>query len=281
MKVYFAGVGNGNLLHEDRLPKTFPVLESYAYKPLVMHHIKVGHPDLFLDSGAFTAKSMGREIDLDEYIAFIKNHADKVTCYAGLDVIGDHHGTQRNIQKMVDAGLMPLPTFHYGEPYDVLLEYRKFPYMALGGIVKLARPAMYAFFDECWNYLVDDDGRPTTRVHGFGLTVDEAMVRYPWYSVDSTTWLNGGKFGIIMHPTNRKRLMCSDDSPYLKVLNKHVETISKIEHEAFVAEFEKRGFKYEELRKDYKMRNTWNIIRFMEWGEAINGTRHIHREGLF
>lgn len=281
MKVYFAGVGNGNLMHQDRLPESFPVLESYAYKPLVMHHLKKGHPDLFLDSGAFTAKSMGKEISLGEYIDFIIEHQEKVTCYAGLDVIGDHVGTQKNIDTMVKYGLMPLPTFHYGEPYDVLLEYAKFPYMALGGIVRLARPAMYAFFDECWNYLVDGEGRARTKVHGFGLTVDEAMLRYPWFSVDSTTWLNGGKFGILMHPTKRTRLFASSDSPYLKVINKHVENIPKIEHDAFVAEFEKRGFKWEELKTDYKMRNTWNIIRFMEWGASIDGVRHVHREGLF
>jgi hypothetical protein len=271
----------GGLLHLDRLPDHFPVLESYAYKSNVLHHLAAETLDLFLDSGAYTAKTQGREIDLVEYCDFIDEHKDKVTCYAGLDVIGDHRGTMKNIDFMVKRGLMPIPTFHYGEPYDALLEYRKFPYMALGGIVKLARPAMYAFFDECWNYLVDEEGRPTTKVHGFGLTVDDAMQRYPWYSVDSTTWLNGGRFGSILHPTAKRRLFCSADSPYEKHLGKHLGTITDLERAAFIKEFEKRGFTYEQLRTDFKMRNTWNVIRFIEWGNAINDVRHNHREGLF
>jgi hypothetical protein len=281
VKIYFAGVGNEKLVYPDRLPASYPVLESYAYLPLVKHQLRREHPDFFLDSGAFTAWSQGKEVDLEEYCDFILEHKDKVTCYAGLDVIGDYKATIKNVDRMIARGLMPIPTFHYGEPYFVLDEYKKFPYIAIGGIVRLARPSMYAFFDQAWNHLVDENGEAVTKVHGFGLTVDEAMLRYPWYSVDSTTWLNGGKFGIVLHPKHHRRLTMSDNSPYSKVIGKHVDTVSDIEREEFYAAFRERGFEPEELMRDYKLRNTWNMLRHMEWGESIKGTKHVNREGLF
>ena len=43
----------------------------------------------FLDSGAFSAFTQGAEIDIQEYIEFIKEHKDYLEAYANLDVIGD------------------------------------------------------------------------------------------------------------------------------------------------------------------------------------------------
>ena len=44
--------------------------------------------ELFLDSGAFSAFTQKVTIDIQEYIAFIKEHEDIIDVYANLDVIG-------------------------------------------------------------------------------------------------------------------------------------------------------------------------------------------------
>ena len=41
------------------------------------------------------------------------------------------------------------------------------------------------------------DGKPKVKVHGFGMTTRELLFRYPWASVDSTSWYSsryGGCF---------------------------------------------------------------------------------------
>ena len=76
---------------------------------------KMNKVDLFLDSGAFSAMTQGVKIDIYEYIDFIKEHEDVLEVYANLDVIGSAEGTWKNQMIMEEAGLKPLPVFHYGE----------------------------------------------------------------------------------------------------------------------------------------------------------------------
>src|SRR6266581_8688419 len=54
----------------------------------------------FLDSGAFGALTRGATIDLDRYIAWIKQHQDHLSPYASLDVIGDYKGSAQNYDYM-------------------------------------------------------------------------------------------------------------------------------------------------------------------------------------
>ena len=42
---------------------------------------------LFIDSGAFTAWSKGKEIDIDEYISYLNNNIDNITLCASVDCI--------------------------------------------------------------------------------------------------------------------------------------------------------------------------------------------------
>ena len=38
------------------------------------------------------------------------------------------------------------------------------------------------------------------KIHGFGITSLELLLRYPWYSVDSSTWKRKGIYGCIIVP---------------------------------------------------------------------------------
>ena len=159
--------------------------------------------DLFLDSGAFSALTQGVEIDIQEYIKFIKEHEDVIDIYANLDVIGSAEGTWKNQITMEKAGLNPMPVYHYGEDVKWLKRYLKrgYDYIALGGLVGASSSALKSWLDPIWkDYLTTDDGMPIIKVHGFGLTSLTLMKRYPWYSVDSTSWVVTGRMGSIMIP---------------------------------------------------------------------------------
>jgi hypothetical protein len=193
--------------------------------------------DLFLDSGAFSADSKGVSIDIQEYIAFIKEHEDILEVYANLDVIGDPKATWKNQKIMERAGLKPLPTFHYGSDEEWLVRYLNagYSYIALGGMVPISTPALKPWLDRIFSkYICDEKGIPKVKVHGFGLTSLRLMMDYSWYSVDSTSWVMTGRMGSIYVPRFRNgewiydqdswKIAVSNKSPSNKEAGKHIDT---------------------------------------------------------
>ena len=158
--------------------------------------------DFFLDSGAFSAFTKGVKIDIIEYCNFIKEHSDIITHYAVLDVIGSAEDTLKNQKIMESQGLSPVPCFHYGDDYSYLTYYiNNYDYIALGGMVPIHTNDLIPWLDTVFaKFICNDDGTAKIRVHGFGLTTVNIMIRYPWYSVDSTTWRLASAFGEIFVP---------------------------------------------------------------------------------
>ena len=94
----------------------------------------------FLDSGAFTAFTLWKKIDLQEYIEFVKKNKQFFELYANLDVIGDYEATDKNQKIMENAGLKPLPTYHMWEPREYFEELvDRYDYIWLWWLVPYAR----------------------------------------------------------------------------------------------------------------------------------------------
>lgn len=210
--------------------------------------------DLFLDSGAFSAKTQGIEINLDEYITFVKEHLVYLSVYANLDVIGDAEATLQNQKRMESAGLKPLPCFHYGEPIRYLQHYiDNYEYIALGGMVSGTSASLMPWLDDLFaTYICGSNGLPKVKVHGFGLTSLRLMKRYPWYSVDSTSWVVTGRMGSVYVPRFRSggwdytqdpwKVAVSTRSPSKKEAGQHIDTFSAREQEAINQYFAHRGY---------------------------------------
>ncbi len=159
-------------------------------------------PDIFLDSGAFSAYTKGLTIDLQEYMDFISTYADAIKVYANLDVIGDPKATLKNQKKMEQAGFSPIPCYHCGEPIKYLEYYLdNYEYIALGGMVGQGMRNLLCWLDDLFSGpICDADGLPRVKVHGFGITSLTILKRYPWYSVDSTSWVMTSRTGGIIVP---------------------------------------------------------------------------------
>jgi hypothetical protein len=197
MKLYFASPANSDFY----LLRNFGVenmLFSYHYlakmqKKDYKKYLKC--EDVFLDSGAFSAKNLGVEINLDEYIEFINDNQCEI--YAGLDVIGDGVKTLENTNIMMKQGLKPIHTFHKGEEVEWLYKSLELDldYIAIGGMVGIStkKAEMFGWLDKVWKIIMER--RPDIKVHGFACTSYDFMTKYPWYSVDSTTWNVARKFG--------------------------------------------------------------------------------------
>lgn len=206
----------------------------------------------FLDSGAYSAWSRGAQIDLDEYIAFIKANIEHIDVYANLDVIAGvpgRHATRAerndgaarswdNFLRMRAEGLEPIPVFHAGEDWcwlENMLDH-DCDYIGLGGIVGLDTQLRRSWLDEVFTRITDERGMPIVKTHGFGMTAIPLIFRYPWYSVDSTTWIKLSMTGSIALPALRdgafvfdevpQVVSVSDRSPKASEDGKHVNSMS-------------------------------------------------------
>ena len=228
--------------------------------------------ELFLDSGAYSAWSQGKKIDIQEYIQFIKDHQDVIDVYANLDVIGSPQGTWNNQMIMEKAGLSPLPVYHYGEDVKWLKRIlgRGYTYIGLGGMVPISTGDLTKWLDELFRlYLTGPDGMPLVKVHGFGLTSLRLMLRYPWWSVDSTSWVLTGRMGSIFIPRFRNgnwiydedswKIIVSNRSPQSKEAGKHINTMTKLEKEILLRYIHEKGYslgisEYKWVDPDYEIK---------------------------
>lgn len=161
-----------------------------------------GPVSIFLDSGAFGAYTRGITIDLDSYCQYIEAHRGAIDCYAALDVIKDWRATAHNLDLMVARGLMPIPCFHRGSPWEELDRLaRDFPYIALGGMVggngqgthdSLTQDKAGPYLDECFSRL---QRHWPVKVHLFGVVAQWVLERYPLFSADSASAIMGAGMG--------------------------------------------------------------------------------------
>lgn len=174
---------------------------------------------LLLDSGAFSAWKRGIEINLSEYISYIKKHEHLLESYVNLDVIPGKPGqpTSRaeveraaqashdNLRKMKKAGLQPMPVFHFGEDFKwlTLLLNEKEPYIGIGGLVAIPQPEQIEWLDEVFSLLTNKKGWPIVKTHGFGVASFDLLKRYPWTTCDATSWALTAAYGSIYCPLFR------------------------------------------------------------------------------
>lgn len=155
-----------------------------------------GPVEIFADSGAFSVATTGATVNLKDYAAWLQEWSLVITTAATLDVIGDADATHRNTEALLSAGLAVLPTFHVGTPWPVLERLCKaYPYLALGGMV-----AHTKYPDEVMRWLIRCfrvGAEHGAVFHGFGQIRVKTVASLPFYSIDSSAWGEGSRYGKI------------------------------------------------------------------------------------
>lgn len=163
------------------------LLVSFAYLPEWRKDVAAGQwpsdkvSATMLDSGAFTAHSTGKSIDRDALLA--EQRSGRWTESVALDAIGDPEASERNWRASVEAGSDAFPTFHYGEPWDLLDRYRRESWkVGLGGVVGRPKGQQMKWYDEVFRRSWP------ARYHLFGSVDERLLSRYPFHSCDSAVW---------------------------------------------------------------------------------------------
>lgn len=270
----------------------------------------MGSPRHFLDSGAFSLwtkalvhyKSGGTRWGyydsdefmeyMDNYISFVKEHAGALDLYANLDVIGNAELTYRNQKFLEKKGLAPVPVVHLGSDPKWLRRYRGEGYdiIGLGGLV--GKAVRRGWLDSVFDSICDGPRRtPSVRLHGFGIVNHWALVRYPWYSVDSAAWIKeAGRWGAVFVPHKRGGRFVFQTSPY-KILmattvlksrhyqkghgrsgNAHFQSLSVIEKKTVTEWLERIGQRMdgeEGLSSSADARSVANLKFFQELAKSL------------
>ena len=290
MQIYLAGITNTGMRPGQTGYGHLTEREKQAYRE-VPHNLESWHYTnkqrsvdilrrnglkVFLDSGAFSAHTLGVELSVVDYVDYIKRNHDIIRVEDGalmasvLDGIGDPKKTWENQKAMEDLGVQPLPCFHFGEDERYLEWYvKQYDYITLGGMVGRNGKALIAWLDRIWdNYLVDGSGRPKLKVHAFGITSLRIMRRYPWYSVDSSSWVQFAAFGNVMMP-NGDKVCVSTRSPSRHDEGRHFESYSKLEQAVLLEQMEHDGFEFSKLSTIQQSRAAFNVNTFNDMNRNI------------
>lgn len=163
----------------------YPYMTSDAIRKLMPQRDKV---DLLVDSGAFTAWKAGQSIKLVDYLRFLESLPFEPWRYFMLDVIGDPQATWKNYLEMRRLGFDPIPIFTRGEdPAQIERYYEQTDYIAVGGLVGTMGHKGYL---NGFRRLIGD-----RRAHWLGFTKMEFIKAYRPFSVDSSNWAAGLRFG--------------------------------------------------------------------------------------
>lgn len=223
------------------------MLVSYTYFNDTFREILSGHDPagfrLMVDSGAFTAWSMGKQVDIVEYGKFLKGLPRDWDVEAiQLDVIGDHKATLANFLRMVDMGVDTIPVFTRGAPIeDRELMFQHKNYVALGGLV--GNPAYLPFVRY---FMRTNQGRP---VHLLGYTKPNDLKRYKPHSVDSSAISGAQRYGAINYYRGAGQLNTIQRAAFAQPGNHPRPESNAPRRDAFMAASRKAGFTAGELRR--------------------------------
>lgn len=285
MKLYIAGLYAshfhiGSSLHLKGSPAAQALRENVKFKLESYHYIHKGQYvrnltrdgiKVFLDSGAFSAFSLGVDVSIEAYAEFVKANQAVIEMASVLDAIGDPVGTFHNQQTLERLGAEVLPCFHYGEPWDLCEYYlNNYEYITIGGMVPIPNQKLEGWLDILWDkVLTDKDGYARRKVHGFGLTSRTLMQKYPWYSCDSSSWIQAAANGNIVLPEFDRPISISARSPSVKNFGAHFNTMSVKAQKKVLDALAYYGLVLEEVRDDHKARWALNAFTYDRLGDML------------
>lgn len=262
----------------DNLPHK---LDSYHYVhgDKKTQEMRTAGADIFLDSGAFSAFTLNKPINIDNYAKYVIENEDIIRREDGilmasvLDAIGDAQGTLNNQAYLEKKGAMTLPCYHYGEPVAYLEYYlARYEYITIGGLVGRSANDLKAWLDPLFNnYLTDGSGNVRVKLHAFGITAIEIMNRYPWHSVDSSSAVQFALFGGA-YTIPWSVLPISDQKGSTKESGKHFDTYTPMEREVIKEYIEQSGVLTDDMRTTYNSRAVFNFWEYARQGALVHSS---------
>jgi hypothetical protein len=204
---------------------------------------------------------------VDRYAEYVCRNEELLDFYVTVDVIFQPRTSYR-VQRYLENnfGLSPIPVFHYTTNWEEDKRWLKrymdqYEYIGIGGIGQdVPKDRYYAHGDRVFEMLTDDH-----KAHGFAMTSPDMLHRWPWFSVDSTSWVLYGRYGVICVPLDGKYdkppwvVTVSRRSPARrKISGNHISSLTDLERERVLEYIQSKGYELGEsevfeVSDDYKL----------------------------
>ena len=290
--LYFAGGVGKECTEEIRRLNCCQLLSQLNERKAINEWVEYlrSHPEckckLFIDSGAFSAHTKGKEVDLEDYIEYINSIDDCVYIFAQLDKIPGRFGRPKTEEELAEAPRLSwenyldmskrvksrdklLPIFHQGEDFKWLknmLEYTHedgshVKYIGISSTNDLPTIEKIKWFEECFK-TIKNSSNPNVMTHAFGMTIEKVLEQFPFTSADSTGWIMVGANGGIKVDTKIVTLSALSTHK-----SSHLEQRSVAVQEAVKKKIEEFGFTVDELVENYAKRQLFNVKSLKQWAD--------------
>lgn len=236
---------------------------------------------IMVDSGAFTAHRKNVVIDCDSYISWLNENEPFLECYVQLDKIPGKWGrarTREDIKEAQEASwnnycymvskiknpFKLLPVFHQDEDFSCLrrildfkIDGKPVPYICISGAKDRTAKDRRSWYHECFQIIRSSENK-NVRVHCLGCSTYQDLSLFPFYSSDSTTWLQLSNVGNIQDENavsvSDNALKDCNNSARFKKLLPIIEQRCK-----------RFGIDCAQLKVSYSARSIYNIRFMLEW----------------
>lgn len=242
---------------------------------------------LFIDSGAFSAWTMNKQIDVEEYINFINEYKEYITIAAAVDNIpgksksstlaskeevnNSAELTWKNFiymrSKMKDVNKL-LYTYHVGEPLDYLTralnykdKYGYINYIAIGGLVGKSKNVVNEELTKI-SYLLDKSNNNNLKIHLFGMTQLPILEKFKVNSADSTTFIMEACYGNIR--VNGKLVHVSEQG---ELRNNNFVNLNTAVKEEIIRFLTPLNVTLEQVQESAEYRKLVNMYFFQTWAD--------------
>jgi hypothetical protein len=195
--MYFAGSepkGFFEALQTEGVKNVLVSAFSMNYKKGLEKHNEI-FDKIFLDSGGYSARTRGVIVKVDDYAKYINENDIKIAFNLDTMSVEETMQNQKHLEKHTSSYIVPI--YHHSDYVskknrrllDSFIE--RYNYISIGGVagMRLGKGAE-VLYDYVFNKTKDK-----TKVHGLGITSEKILETYPFYSVDSTSWLAFCRYG--------------------------------------------------------------------------------------
>lgn len=177
---------------------------------------------IFVDSGAYTAHTKLKEVDVDEYIAYVNSISEYIDVFAQVDKIPGQFRKPRTTEEIKKAPELSwqnylymrdrvkepdklIPIFHQDEHFDWLenmlewkdINYKHIPYIGISSSKDKAPKDRYEWYKDVFT-IIRASSNPKVKTHSFGTSSINHINAFPFYSSDATSWIRCAANGNIM-----------------------------------------------------------------------------------
>lgn len=285
-------------------PKTMWYVKNVAKALEVCEQKKIG---IMIDSGAFQihrvaaqtrvrskAADSKKDIDIEKlqasmyrwYARYCHANKSKWDFYVTLDY-KPHQPTIFAMQgRFAKDGLMPTPVYHGDASVDWLKKYKDeygCKLISVGTAGVDIRGKSYKRFRYFFDRVFEFGAKHGIQFHGLAVTSLALITTYPWYSVDSSTWVRSSINGMITFPDREKNTIYN-----LHISSRHTKTpvlsyndMTKSQRSMVTSTLKDFGFEVKDLRSGNRGllgRHDWNGKVFGNIFDIVDTTKQKHVE---